>query len=161
MKQILIVLLLLAAAVLMGLLWFTAATTEPGPVTQPVAPVEAADEVRAPVAADAPVATPAPQQVVRKMKMPDGSELAPLNGLTAAPNPAWDAKIPYVPPVRVETDPQGKQWYVFPDGSQIGTYNVFRGDLQKWEPITEVRHPKPVQPVLEENIDPSQVKKKQ
>ncbi len=161
MKQILIVLLLLAAAVLLGLLWLMPATTVSGPAPQPAAPVEAANEVRAPVAADAPVATPAPQQAVRKMRMPDGSELAPLNGLTAAPNPSWDAQIPYVPPVRVETDAQGKQWYVFPDGSQIGTYNVYRADLQKWEPITEVRHPKPVQPVLEENIDPSQARKKQ
>ena len=48
---------------------------------------------------------------------------------------------------------------MFADGSQVGTYNVYRTDLKKWEPITEVRHPKPVAPVLEENVDPARAKK--
>lgn len=159
MKQILLVLSVLAAAVLLGLLWLAPGPGESGP--EPSAPAPTAEQPvpAAPAVADAPVAAPAAKAAVRKMKMPDGSELAPLNGLTESPNPAWDAKIPYVAPVRVETDAQGKQWYVFPDGSQIGTYNVYRADLKKWEPITEVRHPKPVAPVLEENVDPAQVKK--
>jgi hypothetical protein len=159
MKQILIVMLLLAAAVLLGLLWLSPAPGD-GP-SQPAAPAATVEQpdAAAPVVADAPVSAPTPGAAVRKMRMPDGSELAPLNGLTEAPNPGWDPGVPYAAPVRVETDAQGKQWYVFADGSQVGTYNVYRTDLKKWEPITEVRHPKPVAPVLEENVDPARAKK--
>ena len=162
MKQLLIVLFLLAAAVLLGTCWLT-----PGPATAPEAGPsgqgvpQGQPAAPAPAVAEAPAAVAYTEQGGRRMRMPDGSELAPLNGLTEAPNPSWDPKIPYVPPLRVETDSQGKQWYVFPDGSQIGTYNVYRSDLQKWEPITEVRHPKPVVPVLQENVDPGQPAKKQ
>lgn len=159
MKQILVLLLALAAAGLLGMLWLAPGPGEAGPEPEAAAPVVSQAEPAAPAVASTPVAEPGTKVAVRKLKMPDGSELAPLNGLTEAPNPAWDASIPYVAPIRVETDAQGKQWYVFPDGSQIGTYNVYRADLKKWEPITEVRHPKPAAPVLEENIDPAKVKK--
>lgn len=159
MKQILLLLLALAAAVLLGTLWLSQGPGESGPGPEAPAPVVSQAVPAPPAVATTQVAEPGAKVAVRKLKMPDGSELAPLNGLTEAPNPAWDAKIPYVAPIRVETDAQGKQWYVFPDGSQIGTYNVYRADLKKWEPITEVRHPKPVSPVLEENVDPAQVKK--
>ena len=101
MKQILIVMLLLAAAVLLGLLWLSPAPGD-GP-SQPAAPAATVEQpdAAAPVVADAPVSAPTPGAAVRKMRMPDGSELAPLNGLTEAPNPGWDPGVPYAAPVRV------------------------------------------------------------
>ena len=78
--------------------------------------------------------TPVPTNTT--VKMPDGSELAVLNGAIGANPPSWPADTEYTPPVRIQTDPDGTQYYVHENGVYWTTLIQYRPDLGRDDPGT-------------------------
>lgn len=75
------------------------------------------------------------------VKMPDGSELAVLNGAIGAEPPSWPADTEYTPPIRIHTDPDGTQWYVHANDFVWTTIMQFRKDLGREDPTTLAWNP--------------------
>jgi len=90
------------------------------------------------VAASLPVQEPAVQALerssVRMLELPDGSQVMPLNGVTAPAEMVW-GEVPWSPIVRT-TGLDGTDWYVHEDGTHSTTLMVYRSDLGRKDPVT-------------------------
>jgi hypothetical protein len=113
-------------------------TGSPAPAPAPAvpAPVPAAAGVTGPAPAPAPKST--------MLKLPDGSEVAPLNGVLVPAAMVWGDR-PWSPIVRI--DHTTIDWYVHADGSLSTTLEVFRKDLGRKDPVTIVAKPTEVMPI--------------
>ena len=102
----------------------------------------------APAPAVAPATAPAvpPTAPARRLRMPDGTEVEPLNGVKAPAAIVWGDQ-PYSPIVGTERG-NGIDWYVHADGTRTTTLEIWRSDLGRVDPLTLVSHPKA--PVLVE-----------
>ena len=76
-----------------------------------------------------------------------------------APPMQWPAELPYSPIIGRERDAHGLDWYVHADGSKSITQMVFRRDLGRLDPVTNVFNPAKVLP-MEPDPDKKPDKKK-
>jgi hypothetical protein len=130
--------------------WGGEATSPAGPQASPVQ-VPAAAPVLSPqpaAATAAPAAAPAPG----RLRLPDGSEVEPLNGVKAPPAMVW-GETPYAPIVGREFG-NGIEWYVHADGTRSTTLDRWRDDLGRRDSVTLVAHPKAPVPVEAGAADP-------
>ena len=70
-------------------------------------------------------AAAAPRKLLR---LPDGTEVPPLNGLPEAPPLVWPSERPYARLLGREVDPNGLEWYVHADGAKWTTHMIVRSD---------------------------------
>jgi hypothetical protein len=105
---------------------------------RPAANCTATPPLAQPAAAAAP-ATAAAKAPATMLRMPDGSEAAPLNGVTEPGQVVWGNR-PYAPIVRTVRH-QGIDWYVHSDGTRTTTVRVQRSDTRQLTPVTLVAHP--------------------
>lgn len=101
----------------------------------PTSPTAAAVVAAAPASPPPAVRSDAP----RLLRLPDGSEVAPLNGVIA-PGPLVWGNVPYSPIVRTVRH-RGVDWYEHQDGSRTTTLQVRRSDTGAPTPVTLVAHP--------------------
>jgi len=111
-------------------------TSEPPPVPPAVVPPAAA-----------PVERPDAPSETNKLRLPDGSEVEPLNGVTTPAAMTW-GKGPYSPIVGTEHG-NGLDWYVHADGTRTTTLEVWRPELGRPDPVTLV-----YRPVVAATVDP-------
>lgn len=76
---------------------------------------------------------------VARLRLPDGTEVEPLNGVRAPAPLAWHDG-PWSPIVGIERS-RDVDWYVHADGTRTTTVEVFRGDLGRTDPLTLVARP--------------------
>jgi hypothetical protein len=122
-------------------IWPKAAPEAPA-APQPSAPAPQQPQPQ-PVAADVPKQPEAPPRTAM-LKLPDGTEVAPLNGVKNPADMIWGDR-PWSPIVRV--DHTTIDWYVHADGSLTTTLEVWRQDLGRKDPVTIVARPTDVMPV--------------
>jgi hypothetical protein len=79
-----------------------------------------------------------PAVTVRPLQLPDGTQTAPLNGITEPGRMNWGNR-PYAPIVGT-VHCQGVDWYRHADGSLTTTVEVYRSDLGRRVPVTLVAH---------------------
>lgn len=93
-------------------------------------------------------AAPKPDAAAKKsgmLKLPDGSEVAPLNGVENPPRLVWQ-NPEYSPIVRTEHNGDF-DWYVHADGSYSTTLMIWRSDLGRADAVSYCLHPRPSAPV--------------
>jgi hypothetical protein len=81
----------------------------------------------------------------RKLRLPDGSETTPLNGVVAPMPMVWGDR-PYAP-IRGVEHGNGVDWWVHADGTRSTTLDVWRHELGRTDPVTLVFHPGQPAPV--------------
>ena len=79
------------------------------------------------------------------LKLPDGSEAAPLNGVQQPAAMTWGNR-PYAPIVTT-TWSDGVEWYVHENGTRSTTVDLFRQDLGRHDAVTVVAHPGEPSPI--------------
>lgn len=79
------------------------------------------------------------------LRLPDGSEVPPLNGVKEPAALVWGDE-PYSPIVGKELG-SGIEWYVHADGTRTTTLDRWRPDLGRMDSVTLVAHPKALAPV--------------
>ncbi len=83
-----------------------------------------------------------PADLSAYVKLPDGTFAPALNGVRNAPAMAWPEDVPFAPIVGKEKTHGGVEWYVHADGSKSTTTKIFRKDLGRDDPITQVATPR-------------------
>lgn len=96
----------------------------------PTPPPDAVEPAKAPVARPDPAAKP------KLLRLPDGSEVAPLNGVTEPAAMTW-GEGPFSPIVG-KIHGNGFDWYVHGDGTHTTTIEVWRHELGRLDPVTLV-----------------------
>lgn len=97
--------------------------------------------------ADTPGIHPEPRSEVSdlhgKLELPDGTFVPTLNGVESAPalGRSWRPSIPWSPIERIETAPDGVQWYVHADGTRSTTVMAWHSQQAQWVAVTRVGHP--------------------
>lgn len=87
-------------------------------------------------------------ELARFVRMPDGTWLPALNGVTGVDPILWEPGRPYAPVVGVERLADGFDWYVHADGTRTTTRSMWRPDLGREDPTALTQHPRDVgQPV--------------
>lgn len=85
--------------------------------------------------------------------LPDGSKVAPLNGVTNPPRLLWQ-NPEWSPIVRQERN-AGLDWYVHADGSYSTTQWIWRQELGRLDATSFSLHPMPTVPVAPGNPEPN------
>jgi len=94
----------------------------------------------------APVATEVPP-TGGSLKLPDGTYLPTLNGVSADLELTWPSHLPFSPVVGRVVDSQGIERYLHADGSQSTTQMVYRSDLGRADAAVLVSTPRPAAPL--------------
>ncbi len=89
-----------------------------------------------PSASSVPVKKPEATTEVKMLRLPDGSEIEPLNGVTVPADFTW-GQGEYSPIVGTEHG-NGVDWYVHADGTRSTTIEVWRNELGRLDPVTLV-----------------------
>ncbi|MBK8096158.1 MAG: hypothetical protein IPK26_03575 [Planctomycetes bacterium] len=132
-----------AGATLAITLWATRGSdTEPADGNTPGADPKANQPAPAPQQGAPPTTTPAADS--RQLLLPDGTEVAPLNGVANPPKVLWGDR-PYSPIVKVTHTTI--DWYLHADGSLTTTLEVWRKDLGRKDAVTMVCNPTDVAPL--------------
>lgn len=132
-----------AGATLALTLWATrGGNAEPAPASTPTGVAKDPAPAPVPRQADLPPAPTTPDS--RKLLLPDGTEVAPLNGVVDPPKVIWGDR-PYSPIVRVTHSTI--DWYLHADGSLTTTLEVWRKDLGRKDAVTMVCNPTDVAPL--------------
>jgi hypothetical protein len=126
------------------------------PAPAGVAPREAAPPAPPAAGALPPANTAAPAGAARRLRLPDGSEAAPLNGVLAPAAMVWGER-PYAQIVGVERG-NGVDWWVHADGTRSTTLEIWRHELGRTDPVTLVFHPGEPAPVDAGGAAPAPVK---
>lgn len=139
-------LVVLAALAGGGATWFLLARrpAEAPPAAPPPAPPPSAAPAT-PVAVPQPYAPSRPEAGKKGMLLPDGSEVAPLNGVTDPPALVWN-NPEWSPIVRQERN-GGIDWYVHADGSYSTTQWIWRSDLGRYDAMSYSLHPRAPAPI--------------
>ena len=85
---------------------------------------------------------------IRMLELPDGSSVAPLNGVKQPAAIVWQS--PQYSPIVGKRMDNGVEWYVHADGSLTTTVMLWRSDLQRPDAITWTLHPgeaRPTEPI--------------
>ena len=82
-----------------------------------------------------------PTDLSAYVKLPDGTFAPALNGVRNAPAMAWPEGVLFAPIIGKEKTPQGQEWYMHADGAKSTTTVVFRQDLGRHDPMTQVAIP--------------------
>ncbi len=93
------------------------------------------------------VREPKAEEKERLLKLPTGEYVPALNGVLNPAAMQWPSTIPYSPIVGRERDSHGQDWYVHADGSKSTTTMVFRSDLGRMDPVTQVANPNATLPM--------------
>ncbi|GEM_PF-5296231 len=75
------------------------------------------------------------------LKLPDGTFVAPLNGVKEPAPFVWPMTIPFAPIVGKELDDHGRWWYIHKDGSRSTTYMAFHPQTGKLDARTDIANP--------------------
>jgi len=86
----------------------------------------------------------APEEEVQMLKLPDGSEVAPLNGVKQPAAMVW--QNPQWSPIVGTEHSNGIDWYVHADGTRTTTVMLWRSDLGRTDAITWSFHPREAVP---------------
>ncbi|MHC5064974.1 MAG: hypothetical protein ACYTG5_13490 [Planctomycetota bacterium] len=91
----------------------------------------------------APIARQDPDQA-GSLRLPDGSFVPNLNGVSDQMVLNWPERIPFSPIVGRVTDNFGIERYLHEDGSQSTTRMIYRKDLGRMDSMVMVSNPRPV-----------------
>jgi hypothetical protein len=80
------------------------------------------------------------------LRMPDGTQVPMLNGVTELAANPWPGDVPYSRIIGKETDSLGQDWYVHADGTKSTMQMVWRSDLGRKDGVFNVSTPGPVLP---------------
>lgn len=88
----------------------------------------------------------------RVLLLPDGSKVPVLNGAWGAPALDWPSDRPWSKIIGRERDDSNLEWYVHADGSRSITQNIWRDDLNRFDPSTVVATPIKALPMHPDDI---------
>lgn len=137
-----------AAAISAGIVFLASAHTSSRPEALPVPEAGGADSGShdaLPLSATPPAtpaaAEPSPPDRRNQLALPDGTFVAPLNGVERPALLPWPPYRPWSPIIGKETDPDGLQWYRHADGSSTTTRMDWHPQLARLDPVTIVLNP--------------------
>jgi hypothetical protein len=143
--------ILLTTAVLLIGAWTAAASLPRRELGPARAQLDANDAARAAEAAPRAADPGRPDATVAattgRLRLPDGSCVPALNGVTDPVPMTWPADLPYAPITGVQRDPSGRDWYVHADGSQSTTVDLWSANDGRGVAWTLVANPAPALPV--------------
>ena len=78
----------------------------------------------------------------RYLNLPDGTFVAPLNGVQEPAPFLWPKNIPFAPIIGKELDDHGRWWYLHKDGSKSTTYMAMHPQTGKLDARTDIANPR-------------------
>ena len=91
--------------------------------------------------APATVANPSVEDKRRMVRLPNGEWIAGLNGVIECGPLGWPNDRPYSPIIQVERAANGQDWWVHADGTKSTSIMLYRSDLGRHDPTTQVAVP--------------------